>query len=54
MNNHTKEFLTKLADLMQEYSTNFEIGGDCYSGGPMSVTLEVKNPQTWMRTMISG
>lgn len=41
MNNHTKEFLTKLADLMQEYSANFEIGGDCYSGGPMSVTLVI-------------
>lgn len=47
MNQNTKEFLTKLADLMQEYSANFEIEGDCYSGGPLFVTLEVKNPQTW-------
>jgi len=47
MNSHTREFLTKLADLMEEYSANMEIEGDYYSGGPMQVTLEVKNPQTF-------
>lgn len=47
MNNHTKEFLTKLADLMEEYRCNLEIEGDSYSGGPMQITLEVLNPQTF-------
>lgn len=47
MNNHTKEFLTKLSDLLEEYKANLEIEGDSYSGGPMQITLEVLNPQTF-------
>lgn len=47
MNNHTKEFIQKLANLMEEYSCNMEIEGDSYSGGPMQVTLEVLNPETF-------
>lgn len=47
MNNHTKEFLQKLANLMKEYNCNMEIEGDSYSGGPMQITLEVLNPQTF-------
>lgn len=47
MNNHTKEFLTKLSCLLEEYKANLEIEGDSYSGGPMQITLEVLNPQTF-------
>lgn len=47
MNNHTKEFLTKLSNLLEEYKANLEIEGDSYSGGPMQITLEVLNPQTF-------
>lgn len=47
MNNHTKEFIQKLANLMEEYNCNMEIEGDSYSGGPMQITLEVLNPQTF-------
>lgn len=47
MNNHTKEFIQKLANLMDEYNANLEIEGDSYSGGPMQITLEVLNPQTF-------
>lgn len=47
MNNHTKEFLTKLSSLLEEYKANLEIEGDGYSGGPMQITLEVLNPQTF-------
>ena len=47
MNNHTKEFITRLADLMEKYNANLEIEGDSYSGGPMQITLEVLNPQTF-------
>ena len=47
MNNYTKEFLTKLSDLLEEYKVNLEIEGDSYRGGPMQITLEVLNPQTF-------
>lgn len=47
MNNHTKEFLAKLSSLLEEYKANLEIEGDSYSGGPMQITLEVLNPQTF-------
>lgn len=47
MNNHTKEFIQKLANLMEEYNCNLEVEGDSYSGGPMQITLEVLNPQTF-------
>lgn len=47
MNDHTKEFLTKLSDLLEEYKANLEIEGDSYGGGPMKITLEVLNPQTF-------
>jgi hypothetical protein len=47
MNKHTKDFLTKLAILVEEYGANMEIEGDCYSGGPMQVSFEVNNPQTF-------
>lgn len=47
MNNHTKSFIQKLANLMEEYNCNMEIEGDSYSGGPMQITLEVLNPQTF-------
>lgn len=47
MNNHTKQFVQKLANLMEEYKCNMEIEGDSYSGGPMQITLEVLNPQTF-------
>jgi hypothetical protein len=47
MNNHTKEFLTKLSNLLEEYKANLEIEGDSYSGGPMQITLEVLNPQSF-------
>lgn len=47
MNNPTKEFIQKLAKLMEEYNANLEIEGDSYSGGPMQITLEVLNPQTF-------
>lgn len=47
MNNHTKLFIQKLANLMEEYNANLEIEGDSYSGGPMQITLEVLNPQTF-------
>lgn len=47
MNNHTKEFIQKLANLMEEYNCNMEIEGDSYSGGSMQITLEVLNPQTF-------
>lgn len=43
MNNHTKEFLTKLADLMEEYKVSLEIEGDTYAG-EADITLEVLNP----------
>lgn len=33
MNSHTKEFLTKLAELMEEYNANLEIEGDSFGGG---------------------
>lgn len=46
MNNHTKEFLTKLADLLEEYRCNLEIEGDSY-GGIQTITLEVLNPKTF-------
>lgn len=46
MNNHTKEFLTKLADLLEEYRCNMEIEGDSY-GGIQTITLEVLNPKTF-------
>lgn len=47
MNNHTKEFLSKLSRLLEEYKANLETEGDSYSGGPMQITLEVLNPQTF-------
>ena len=47
MNNHTKEFLTKLSDLLEEYKASLEIEGDSYSGGPIQITLEVLNPKTF-------
>lgn len=47
MNNPTKGFLTKLSSLLGEYKANLEIEGDSYSGGPMQITLEVLNPQTF-------
>lgn len=47
MNSHTREFLTKLSSLLEEYKANLEIEGDRYSGGPMQITLEVLNPQTF-------
>lgn len=46
MKPETKEFLTKLAALMREYSANIEIEGDPY-GGIVQMTLEVKNRQTF-------
>jgi hypothetical protein len=46
MNSHTKEFLGKLADLLEEYRCNLEIEGDSY-GGIQTITLEVLNPKTW-------
>lgn len=46
MNNHTKEFLIKLSNLMEEYRANLEIEGDPY-GGVQTITLEVLNPQTF-------
>jgi hypothetical protein len=46
MNNHTKEFLTRLADLLEEFNANMEIEGDSYGGSQM-ITLEVLNPKTW-------
>ena len=46
MNNHTKSFLTKLANLLQEYNASLEIEGDSY-GGIQDITLELKNPQTF-------
>ena len=46
MNNHTKSFIQKLANLMEEYNANLEIEGDSY-GGVQTITLEVLNPQTF-------
>lgn len=46
MNNHTKEFLAKLADLLEEFRVNLEIEGDSY-GSAQTITLEVLNPKTW-------
>jgi hypothetical protein len=46
MNSATKEFLTKLSELFEEYRASLEIEGDSY-GGPQTITLEVLNPKTW-------
>lgn len=46
MNNHTKEFLSKLASLMEEYGASLEIEGDTYAG-EADITLEVLNPKTF-------
>lgn len=49
MNSHTKEFLTKLASLMEEYKANLEIEGDSY-GDVQYITLEILNPKTFDET----
>lgn len=46
MQTHTKEFLTKLASLMEEYGCSLEIEGDTYAG-EADITLEVLNPKTF-------
>lgn len=46
MNWHTRGFLTKLANLLEEYNASLEIEGDSY-GGIQDITLEVRNPQTF-------
>lgn len=46
MNNHTKEFLNRLASLMEEYGASLEIEGDTYAG-EADITLEVLNPKTF-------
>lgn len=46
MNSRTKEFLIRLADLLEEYRCNMEIEGDSYSG-IQTITLEVLNPKTF-------
>lgn len=46
MNNHTKEFLTKLASLLEEYNAEAEIDqSDRY--GCSGLELTVKNPKTF-------
>ncbi len=49
MNEHTKEFLSKLSDLLGEYRASIEIEGDSYHGG-LQITLEVLNPKTFDET----
>lgn len=46
MNQHTKDFLSKLSLLLEEYKANIEIEGDAYSG-TVYMTLEVLNPKTF-------
>jgi hypothetical protein len=46
MQTHTKEFLIKLASLMEEYGASLEIEGDTYAG-EADITLEVLNPKTF-------
>ena len=47
MNKSTKEFLNRLSELLDEYQANLEIEGDCWAGGPMNITLEVPNPESF-------
>jgi hypothetical protein len=46
VNEHTKEFLSKLADLLEEFKASLEIEGDAY-GSIQTITLEVLNPKTF-------
>lgn len=46
MENNTREFLIRLASLMEEYGASLEIEGDTYAG-EADITLEVLNPKTF-------
>lgn len=46
MENNTREFLIRLASLMEEYGASLETEGDTYAG-EADITLEVLNPKTF-------